>query len=65
MTDIHIKHAKEVFAIESKSIADLAKLIDPNFAKAVNCILKSKGRNVSHYYIYTIIIFERVFKIER
>lgn len=46
MTDIHIKHAKEVFAIESKSIADLAKLIDTNFAKAVNCILKSKGRLV-------------------
>jgi arabinose-5-phosphate isomerase len=46
MTDTHIKHAKEVFAIESKSIADLAKLIDSNFTKAIDCILKSKGRLV-------------------
>lgn len=42
----YIRYAKEVFAIEAKSVSDLGKLIDENFSKSVDAILKSKGRVV-------------------
>lgn len=42
----YIDYAKEVFQIEAKSISDLSKLIDDQFTKAVDSILKSKGRAV-------------------
>ncbi len=40
------KYAKEVFAIEAKALADLSKQLDDNFNKAVDTVLKSKGRLV-------------------
>ncbi|MDP3790349.1 MAG: SIS domain-containing protein, partial [Candidatus Omnitrophota bacterium] len=39
-----INKAKEVLKIEAKAIQDLIKRIDKNFEKAVNFILKTKGR---------------------
>ena len=36
--------AKKTIELESKSIANLTKLIDSNFEKAIKCILDSKGR---------------------
>jgi arabinose-5-phosphate isomerase len=39
-----IKKAKEVLKIEAQAIHDLIKRIDKNFEKAVNIILKTKGR---------------------
>lgn len=42
----YIKYAKEVFAIEAKSVSDLGKLINQDFAGSVEAILKSKGRVV-------------------
>lgn len=39
-----INKAKEVLKIEAKAIRDLIKRIDKNFEKAVNIILKTKGR---------------------
>jgi arabinose-5-phosphate isomerase len=42
----YIKYAKEVFAIEAKSVSDLGKLIDDNFSSSIDAILKSKGRVV-------------------
>ncbi len=39
-----IKKAKEVLKIEAKAIEDLTKRIDKNFEKAVNIIMKTKGR---------------------
>jgi arabinose-5-phosphate isomerase len=40
------KYAKEVFQIEAKALADLSKQLDDNFNKAVDTVLKSKGRLV-------------------
>jgi arabinose-5-phosphate isomerase len=40
------KYAKEVFSIEAKALADLSKQLDDNFNKAVDAVLKSKGRLV-------------------
>lgn len=40
------KYAKEVFQIEAKALADLSKQLDDNFNKAVETVLKSKGRLV-------------------
>lgn len=40
----YIEYAKEVFAIEAKAVSDLGKLLDDNFSKSVDVILKSKGR---------------------
>jgi arabinose-5-phosphate isomerase len=40
----HISTAKQVFEIESKSIADLSKNLTADFSKAVDAILKSKSR---------------------
>jgi arabinose-5-phosphate isomerase len=45
MTD-YKKYAKEVFQIEAKALADLSKQLDDNFNKAVETVLKSKGRLV-------------------
>ncbi|MES2779853.1 MAG: KpsF/GutQ family sugar-phosphate isomerase [Bacteroidota bacterium] len=45
MTD-YKKYAKEVFQIEAKALADLSKQLDDNFNKAVDTVLKSKGRLV-------------------
>ena len=45
MTD-YKKYAKEVFQIEAKALADLSKQLDENFNKAVETVLKSKGRLV-------------------
>jgi arabinose-5-phosphate isomerase len=42
----HIKHAKEVFAIEAQSIAALSNQLDKNFGASIEAILKSKGRCV-------------------
>jgi arabinose-5-phosphate isomerase len=42
----HIKHAKEVFAIEAKAITDLVNGLDKQFEMSVEAILKSKGRCV-------------------
>jgi arabinose-5-phosphate isomerase len=42
----YIKYAKEVFQIEAKALADLSKQLDDNFNKAVDTVLKSKGRLV-------------------
>lgn len=42
----HRKHAREVFAIEARSIADLADLLDIHFDKTVDAIISSKGRVV-------------------
>ncbi len=42
----YTNYAKEVFQIEAKSISDLSKLIDDNFGKVIDTILKSKGRLV-------------------
>ncbi len=42
----HITHAKEVFAIEAKALADLTKQLDQQFNQAVETVLKSKGRLV-------------------
>ena len=39
-----LKTAKETILLESKAIANLAKLLDENFEKAVNFILNSNGR---------------------
>ena len=39
-----IKKAKEVIHTEAQAINDLAKKIDGNFSKAVNTIIKCKGR---------------------
>lgn len=39
-------YAKEVFQIEAKALADLSKQLDDNFNKAVDTVLKSKGRLV-------------------
>ena len=36
--------AKEVFEIESKEITNLSKLLTDDFGKAVNAILKTKGK---------------------
>jgi len=41
---VSINKAREVLKIEAKAIKDLAKRIDKNFEKAVNIILKTKGR---------------------
>jgi arabinose-5-phosphate isomerase len=38
------KYAREVFQIEAKSVADLAQSLTADFNKAVEVILKSKGR---------------------
>lgn len=46
MKSNHIQQAKKVFEIEAKALADLGKQLDKNFDKAVNAILKSKGRVV-------------------
>jgi arabinose-5-phosphate isomerase len=40
------QYAKEVFQIEAKALADLSKQLDDNFNKAVETVLKSKGRLV-------------------
>jgi arabinose-5-phosphate isomerase len=40
----HISTAKQVFDIESKSIADLSKNLTIDFSKAVDAVLKSKSR---------------------
>jgi arabinose-5-phosphate isomerase len=40
------KFALEVFAIESKSVADLGKWLTPDFDKVISLILKNKGRVV-------------------
>jgi arabinose-5-phosphate isomerase len=42
----YIQYAKEVFQIEAKALADLSKQLDDNFNKAVDTVLKSKGRLV-------------------
>jgi arabinose-5-phosphate isomerase len=42
----HIKHAKEVFAIEAQAIAALSNQLDKNFSLCIEAILKSKGRCV-------------------
>ncbi len=42
--DNHISTAKQVFEIESKSIADLSKNLTADFSKAVDAVLKSKSR---------------------
>lgn len=42
--DSIIKIAKETIALESKSISNLANLLDTDFADAVELIYKSKGR---------------------
>lgn len=39
-----IKKAKEVLRIEANAIQDLIKRLDKNFEKAVNIVLKTKGR---------------------
>lgn len=39
-----INKAKEVLKIEAKAIYDLTKRIDKNFEKAVNIVLRTKGR---------------------
>ncbi|WP_392347127.1 SIS domain-containing protein [uncultured Polaribacter sp.] len=39
-----LQTAKETILLESKAIANLAKLLDENFEKAVNFILNSNGR---------------------
>lgn len=44
--NLYQKYALEVFAIESKSIADLGKQLTPDFEKIIQLILKSKGRVV-------------------
>jgi arabinose-5-phosphate isomerase len=40
------KYAREVFSIEAKAIADLSKQLDIHFNKAIDAILRSKGRLV-------------------
>ncbi len=42
----YTKYAKEVFTIEAKALTDLSKQLDGNFNKAVDAVLKSKGRLV-------------------
>jgi arabinose-5-phosphate isomerase len=42
----YTKFAKEVFEIEAKSLIDLSKQLDSNFDKAIDAILKTKGRIV-------------------
>jgi len=42
----YTQYAKEVFQIEAKALADLGKQLDDNFNKAVDTVLKSKGRLV-------------------
>lgn len=42
----HIKHAKEVFAIEAQAIAALGNQLDKNFTQSIEAILASKGRCV-------------------
>lgn len=41
-----LKEAKRVFEIESKAIKNLKNQLTEDFEKAINCILKSKGRLV-------------------
>jgi len=45
-TGKYITYAKEVFQIEAKSISNLSKLLDEQFEKCVEAILKSRGRLV-------------------
>ena len=45
-TKNYLQYAKEVFAIEAKALADLSKQLDQQFNKAVETVLKSKGRLV-------------------
>jgi arabinose-5-phosphate isomerase len=42
----HIKHAREVIAIEMQSLELLSKHIDKQFEQAIDAILKTKGRLV-------------------
>jgi arabinose-5-phosphate isomerase len=42
----HIKHAREVIAIETQSLELLSKHIDKQFEQAIDAILKTKGRLV-------------------
>jgi arabinose-5-phosphate isomerase len=42
----YTQYAREVFQIEAKALADLGKQLDSNFDKAVDTVLKSKGRLV-------------------
>jgi arabinose-5-phosphate isomerase len=42
----YIQYAREVFQIEAKALADLGKQLDEQFNKAVDTVLKSKGRFV-------------------
>lgn len=42
----YIQYAKEVFQIEAKALSDLSKQLDDSFNKAVETVLKSKGRLV-------------------
>ncbi|MBP9187452.1 MAG: KpsF/GutQ family sugar-phosphate isomerase [Bacteroidia bacterium] len=42
----YTKYAKEVFTIEAKALTDLSKQLDGDFNKAVDAVLKSKGRLV-------------------
>lgn len=44
MTNDILSIAKKTIELESKSIANLTKLIDSNFENAIKCILESKGR---------------------
>ena len=39
-----IKKAREVLRIEAKAIEDLAKRINNNFVRAIDVIIKCKGR---------------------
>ena len=42
----HKKHAKNVFEIEAKAIANLSLLLTEDFNSAVNCILNTNGRTI-------------------
>jgi len=44
LTNDILSIAKKTIELESKSIANLTKLIDSNFENAIKCILESKGR---------------------
>lgn len=46
MKQQHLQHAKKVFEIEAKALADLSKNLTKDFTLAVDAILKSKGRVV-------------------
>jgi len=46
MAASHRNHAREVFRIEAKAVADLSALLDASFDLAIETILRNKGRLV-------------------